>query len=221
MPYWKITEIAGGGWIDIAPLADDCRAAGLRQIRLWDSGDGSIRECPFDARPSVPGVELPDDPGMLPCLSPKTREALLAVYGDRAVVCDIRQTHGGRPVAVCILRRDPRVGYLAVGSALKYRDVVESAEGLEVLARFGPGEIYGTEDDAIAGAPGHPWIAQDVFSSGLPGPGFTVHETREAAEAAALSRGTAVAFQASQCFYCLALLGLERKPVGGGCGYCR
>lgn len=64
------------------------------------------------------------------------------------------------------------------------------------------------------------WIVQDVFRSGLPGPGFTFHRDRAEAEHEAIRRGGAV-LPIRECAACGGLIGLEDGPLQGGCMECR
>jgi hypothetical protein len=66
------------------------------------------------------------------------------------------------------------------------------------------------------------YIVQDVFSSGLPGPGFTVHQTREEAEEEQQVRfDTSTTVPYRECLTCGSILGLDRQPLQGGCQECR
>lgn len=64
------------------------------------------------------------------------------------------------------------------------------------------------------------WMVQDVFSSGIPGPSFTFHETEEEAAQEASRRGGA-AIPVKICEDCGSLLGLEGRPLRRSCVYCR
>lgn len=67
-----------------------------------------------------------------------------------------------------------------------------------------------------------PWVVQDVFSGGIPGPGFTVHETEaEALEEAERRGSTAAPYQPKTCGVCGDWIGVDRRPLQGGCVWCR
>jgi hypothetical protein len=66
------------------------------------------------------------------------------------------------------------------------------------------------------------WVVQDVFSSGLPGPGFTVHDTLEEAKAEYAERSTASGPRPyRECLACGSVLGIGGMPLQGGCTDCR
>ena len=65
------------------------------------------------------------------------------------------------------------------------------------------------------------WIAQDRFSSGLPAPSFTAHATKEAATSEAAGRLNAEVLEGRECTVCGAVIGLDDRPVIGGCVFCR
>ena len=64
------------------------------------------------------------------------------------------------------------------------------------------------------------WIVQDVFSYGSSGPGFTVHTSLQDAEREATERDAAVV-PFRDCPTCGSVLGLESRPLQGGCNECR
>jgi hypothetical protein len=66
------------------------------------------------------------------------------------------------------------------------------------------------------------WVVQDVFSSGIPGPGFTVHQTKEEAMAEYNKRPTASGPRPyRECLTCGSVLGIGGAPLQGGCADCR
>lgn len=65
------------------------------------------------------------------------------------------------------------------------------------------------------------WTVQDVFSSGLSGPGFTTHDTRGEAEQEAKERGgKCVVLPGKTCRICSGIIGRD-GPLQGGCNECR
>lgn len=67
------------------------------------------------------------------------------------------------------------------------------------------------------------WIVQDVSPSGLPGPGFTLHETREEADAESdrpERRNPSPPFPAKRCETCGSVLGLEGRGLTSRCVDC-
>lgn len=64
------------------------------------------------------------------------------------------------------------------------------------------------------------WVVQDVFSSGIPGPGFTTHDSEPEAVEEGRVRDAPV-FLARWCKECWSLLGRDGAPLSGGCNHCR